>query len=343
MDFGWQGPSCIGGNPPTREFRLLSAPPRRLEASHARTEEEGATQDSQDRRRRPATRFGVHRDQNQFLDVCDPLRQGGSPRDTILRSARKPMEDFVGGPGRFQNATGEARGCRRSFCFRVGGLKVRANLTSGWEQGRATSGETELVQHGAGGYKASHAESPSYLGEVLGDGCEGLTPHRLLQQHTEVIEVRASAQNQETDVVSPSTRNVIMPVSGSDSPLQVSSLREKASHLELRATVSPIDRNNGSHSPSSLGDTAVADHQNLVGSDDGGQPFLKREKKELHTRLWIQPPREGMHLQRMRLSPVSDDHRGAVDTDFSQRGLDVAFRLRVQGRRGLQRDFTCDD
>jgi len=69
--------------------------------------------------------------------------------------------------------------------------------------------------------------------------------------------------------------------------------------------------------------------------------FLKR-KKELHTPLWIKLKREQMHLERIRLSPVSDDNGCAVDTDFSQRGLDVAFGLRVEGRRGLQRDFICD-
>lgn len=59
-------------------------------------------QDSQDRRRRQETRFGDLPSQNLFQGVCDPLRQGGSPRDTILMSVRKPMGDFVSGAGRFQ-------------------------------------------------------------------------------------------------------------------------------------------------------------------------------------------------------------------------------------------------
>ncbi len=59
-------------------------------------------QDSQDRRRRQETRFGELPSQNLFQDVCDPLRRGWSPRDTILMSARKPMGDFDSGAGWFQ-------------------------------------------------------------------------------------------------------------------------------------------------------------------------------------------------------------------------------------------------
>lgn len=59
---------------------------------------------------------------------------------------------------------------------------VWANLSWRWKQAVAASGETELVQHSAGGNKASHtgqidkAEHTGYLGKVLVDGCEGLTP-----------------------------------------------------------------------------------------------------------------------------------------------------------------------
>lgn len=82
-----------------------------------------------------------------------------------------------------QNTTGGARGCRRRFRVEVGGLKMGwANLRWRWKQGLATSGEAELVQHSAGGNEAGHtgeideAEHTGYLGKVLVDGCEGLTP-----------------------------------------------------------------------------------------------------------------------------------------------------------------------
>lgn len=54
-------------------------------------------QDSQDRGRRQETRFGELPYQNLFQDICDPWRQGGSPRHTILTSVRKPMGHFVRG------------------------------------------------------------------------------------------------------------------------------------------------------------------------------------------------------------------------------------------------------
>lgn len=57
-----------------------------------------------------------------------------------------------------QNTTGGALGCRRSIEVEVGGLEVGcANLGRWWQKGLAASGETELVQHGAGGNKAGHA------------------------------------------------------------------------------------------------------------------------------------------------------------------------------------------
>ena len=110
-----------------------------------------------------------------------------------------------------ENTTGDARGCRRRFLIEVGGLEVWDNVS--WTQGLSAPGETELVQHGAGGdepgntgqiHQAEHTghleiesiriyntpetsqayissiaalkQTPSHLGEVLADGCEGLAP-----------------------------------------------------------------------------------------------------------------------------------------------------------------------
>lgn len=88
--------------------------------------------DSQDRRRRQETRFGELPRQNLFQDVCDPLRQGGSPRDTILMSVRKPMGGFVRVAGRSQVRRSDGSdSCSPEHNRGGAGLQTEL-LSSGW-------------------------------------------------------------------------------------------------------------------------------------------------------------------------------------------------------------------
>lgn len=89
-------------------------------------------QDSQGRRRRQATRFGKLPCQNLFQDVCDPLRQGGSPRDTILMSARKQMGALDCGAGRYQaRRSGGSDSCWPEHNRGGAGLQTEL-LSLGW-------------------------------------------------------------------------------------------------------------------------------------------------------------------------------------------------------------------
>ena len=115
--------------------------------------------------------------------------------------------------------------------------------------------------------------------------------------------------------------------------------RERGSYLKSSVKNQyDIQNKQVTHLPSSLGNAAVTDHQDLVRSDYGGQPFWK-----IHTTHWIKPLKQKTKtLQKKKpLLPVSHDNGCTVGTDFSQRRLDVAFRLCVQCRCCLQIDIIC--
>lgn len=109
-------------------------------------------------------------------------------------------------------------------------------------------------------------------------------------------------------------------------------------------TVTSEQQVNKAHLPSSFSDPAVADNQNLVCSDYGGQPFIFNKKKKIYFLKQIERSRKNENLSDKKtptVLPVSYNNCCTVGTDFSQRGLDVAFCLRVQSRCGLQRDIIC--
>lgn len=90
--------------------------------------------------------------------------------------------------------------------------------------------------------------------------------------------------------------------------------------------------------PSLLSNPALTDDQNLVCSDYRGQPLTYQNNSLLKTIGSLkQKEKRPKKPPKNLLIPVGYDDCCTICAHFSQRSLDVSFRLRVERRCGLQR------